>query len=456
EMFPRSCGADERTHGTLRDCAARLPYLASMGFDVLYLPPIHPIGRTRRKGPDGRAGAGPEDPGSPWAIGAVEGGHAAVHPALGSLADFDFLVREAARHGIEIALDLAFQCSPDHPWVVEHPEWFRRRRDEGAPSEHEDILPIDFDTAERRELWEALRDVVLFWARRGVRIFRADNPHTKPFLFWEWLIREVQSRHADAVFLAEAFTRPKLLRRLSKSGFSQSYTYFTWRNTKQELIDYFTEVQLGEARQYLRPHLFANTPDVLPEYLQHGGRPAFQARLILAATLAGSYGIYGPAFELCERRAIAPGSEHYADSEKYRIRRWNLEDPSSLGDLAARLNRIRRDNPALRHDRSLRFVTVENEHILCFARATPDRSNVLLVAVNLDPHHYQGGWTDLPLGELGLDARRPFQVHDLLSDARYAWQGPRNFIGLDPFLMPAHVLRVRHPTRSENDFEYFF
>ena len=460
EMFPRSCAKEAGRHGTFKDCEDRLPYIAAMGFDVLYLPPIHPIGVTHRKGKGNTPGAGPDDPGSPWAIGAAECGHTAVHPALGTLDDFDHFVAAARTHGLEVALDLAFQCSPDHPYVQQHPERFRWRPDgtlqyaENPPKKYEDIYPLNFGSEDWKALWEELKRVVLFWIDRGVSIFRVDNPHTKPFTFWEWLIGEIRRAHPHVVFLAEAFTRPKVMHNLAKLGFSQSYTYFTWRNTKVELTEYFTELTRTDVREYMRPNLFANTPDILPEYLQFGGRPAFQVRLVLAATLGANYGIYGPAFELCESAAV-PGTEEYRDSEKYEIRRWDLDRPESLCDVIARVNQIRRDNPALHRDHSLRFLPIDNPELIFYAKHTADFANIILVAVNLDPHHTQTGWATVPLEDLGLDPRQPYQVHELLTDARYLWHGARNFVALDPQIVPAHIFRIRRYVRTEHDFDYF-
>jgi len=460
EMFPRSASPEPGRPGTLRDVAARLPYVAGMGFDVLYLPPIHPIGTTHRKGRDNAPVAGPGDPGSPWAIGAREGGHTAVHPALGTLADLDALVAAARAHDLEVALDLAFQCSPDHPWVREHPEWFRHRPDgtiqyaENPPKRYQDVYPFDFETPAWRPLWEALRDVVRFWTARGIRIFRVDNPHTKPFAFWEWLLAEIRAEHPDVVFLSEAFTRPEVMRHLAKVGFSQSYTYFTWRNTKPELTEYVTELTQTAVREYLRPNLFANTPDILPEYLQAGGLPAFQVRLVLAATLAGSWGIYGPPFELAVAEAL-PGTEEYRGSEKFEIRHWDLDAPTSLRDLVARLNRIRRDEPAFRHHRRLRFVPVDNPSLVAYVRSTPDLASVVVVVVNVDPHHAQSGWVELPLDALDVDPARPYQLDDLLGGARFLWHGARNRVALDPRALPAHVFRIRRRVRTERDFDYY-
>ncbi len=454
ELFPRSWGPD-REHGTFGDLEARLEYVAGMGFDVLYLPPIHPIGQTGRKGRDNRPEAEPGDVGSPWAIGASEGGHTAVHPKLGTLEDFRRLVGAAKGHGMEIALDIAFQCSPDHPWVEEHPEWFRWRPDrtvqfaENPPKKYEDIYPLDFETEAWRELWEALRDVFLFWIEQGVEIFRVDNPHTKPFAFWEWAIGEIKAEHPEVIFLSEAFTRPKVMYRLAKLGFTQSYTYFAWRNDRWGLTEYFTELTRGPAREFFRPNLWPNTPDILNEYLQTGGRPAFMARLVLAATLGASYGIYGPAFELCEATPREPGSEEYLRSEKYEIRDWHLDAPHSLRDLIARVNRIRRDNPALHRDRGLRFHPMENPEVIAYSKRSPDGGNRVLVVVNLDPRHTQSGWIELDLAALGLEPDEAFQAHDLLTDTRYLWKGPRSYVELDPDELPAHVMVIRRKVRTE-------
>jgi starch synthase (maltosyl-transferring) len=463
ELFPRSCAPEPGRHGTFRDVEARLPYVAGMGFDVLYLPPIHPIGRAFRKGPNNTLTPGPDDPGSPWAIGGPEGGHTAVHPELGTIEDFDRLVAAAKTLGLEIALDIAFQCSPDHPYVREHPQWFRHRPDgtikyaENPPKKYQDIYPIDFECDDWRALWDELRDVFLFWIGHGVRIFRVDNPHTKPFRFWEWVIREVWDRHPDTLFLAEAFTRPKVMKYLAKSGYPQSYSYFTWRNDKAGLTEYFTELTKTDVAEHMRPNLFANTPDILPEYLQVGGRPAFQIRLVLAATLGASYGIYGPPFEQCVWQPVRPGSEEYLDSEKYEIRHWDLDAPGNLRDFIARINAIRRENPALQFDRNLRFYPVDNPELIFYGKATPDQTNIILVVVNLDPHHAQEGWVRVPVDELGLGTGPggAFQVHDLIGDARYLWHGEANFVRLDPSLCPAHIFHVRRKLKTERDFDYF-
>jgi starch synthase (maltosyl-transferring) len=461
EFFPRSAAQREGVHGTFADAQARLTYVAQMGFDVVYLPPVHPIGRVRRKGRNNTLVAEPDDVGSPWAIGAAEGGHKALHPELGTFDDFARFVARANELGIEVAIDVAFQCAPDHPYVESHPEWFRHRPDgsvqfaENPPKKYQDIYPFNFESDEWRALWQELHGVFAFWIGHGIRIFRVDNPHTKPFAFWEWAIARIKREHPDVILLSEAFTRPKVMHRLAKLGFTQSYTYFTWRNTRRELTEYFTELTQGPGREYFRPNCWPNTPDILPEALQIGGRGAFMARLILAATLCPNYGIYGPAFELLEHVPREPASEEYLNSEKYELRHWDLEREDSLAAFIARVNAARRDNPALQPNGTLAFVPTDNDEILCCARVDPTRTNVIIVAVNLDPHHVQSGWVSLDLRELGLDADQPFQVHDLLTDARYAWHGSRNFVMLDPARVPAHLFRVRRQTHDEHDFVYF-
>jgi starch synthase (maltosyl-transferring) len=443
EMFPRSCGSDPRRGSTFREAQKRLPDIAALGFDVLYLPPIHPIGTTHRKGSNNAEAAGPADPGSPWAIGAAEGGHTAVHPELGTLEDFDHFLAAARDNGLELALDFAVQCSPDHPWAQEHPEWFRHRPDgtikyaENPPKKYQDIYPIDFETTDRSSLYYALCDVVLFWMDRGVRIFRVDNPHTKPQSFWEWLITEVHQRDPDVLFLAEAFTRPKRLRRLAKVGFSQSYTYFTWRNTRQELEEYCNELFNSDVRLFLRPNFFANTPDILPEILQKGGRPAFMSRLVLAATLSPSYGIYS-GFEVCDNRPLRAGSEEYLDSEKYQVRVWDWDRPGHLKPLITRLNTIRREHRALQRADNLFFLPSSDPHLIAYAKATPDREDVLVMVVNVDPKAAHEGVVTLP--EELFQHRPRYCVTDLLTGVSYTWSGPTNYVRLDPAVLPAHVL----------------
>ncbi len=461
ELFPRSASAASGHHGTFKDVETRLPYLAEMGFDVLYFPPIHPIGKVNRKGTNNSLRAKPGDVGSPWAIGSAEGGHKSILPQLGTFEDFDRLLNVARALDIEIALDLAFQCAPDHPYVKQHPAWFKHRPDgsvqyaENPPKKYQDIFPFDFESADWRALWTELKSIVDFWIARGVRIFRVDNPHTKAFGFWEWLIRTTKQAHPDLIYLAEAFTRPKVMHRLAKLGFSQSYTYFTWRNTKQELTDYFTELSQGPGRQYYRPNVWPNTPDILPETLQSGLRPMYAARLILAATLSANYGIYGPTYELMESTPREPGSEEYRDSEKYQLRHWSLERPDSLWSLIARMNRIRRENAALQSDTGLHFCRIDNEQLIAYLKVDAASSNVILTVVNLDPHQPQSGWVDLDIESLKLEAAQPYQVHDLLSDQRYIWRGTRNYVLLDPQRSPAHVFRLRKRVRSERDFDYY-
>ena len=459
ELFPRSASPEPGRHGTFRDVIARLDYIAEMGFDVLYLPPIHPIGRTHRKGKNNKTTAEEGDVGSPWAIGGPEGGHKSIHPELGTFEDFAELVEEARKRGIEIALDIAFQCSPDHPYVREHPEWFRKRPDgtiqyaENPPKKYQDIYPFDFETEAWRSLWEELASIFRFWCERGVRTFRVDNPHTKALPFWEWVIAAVKREYPDTIFLSEAFTRPKVMYRLAKAGFTQSYTYFAWKNAKWEIEQYFTELSRPPVRDFFRPNAWPNTPDILNEFLQHSGRSGFMIRHVLAATLCANYGIYGPTFELLQGTPRELGSEEYLDSEKYQLRHWELERSESLAPFIARVNRIRRENPALRQDRSFRFHRVDNEDLICYSKSAGD--NVIVCVVNVNPRQMQWGTLELDLPQLGIEGDRPYQVHDLLTDSRYTWRGSRNVVGLDPGVVPAHILRVRRRARSEQDFDYF-
>ncbi len=462
ELFPRSTSPDPSRAGTLTDVRGRLAYLARLGIDVLYLPPIHPIGTTNRKGTDGTVGAGPSDPGSPWAIGGPRGGHTAIDPALGSIDELDLLVAEAAELGIDIALDLAFQASPDHPWVGEHPEWFRHRPDgsiryaENPPKRYEDIYPLDFETDARSDLWDELLEVVRYWIGHGITVFRVDNPHTKPFRFWQWLIGSVKAQFPEVIFLSEAFTRPRVMEHLAKVGFSQSYTYFAWRNSKWELETYLRELTQSEVADYLRPNLWPNTPDILTELLQIGGRPAFMARLVLAATLGASYGIYGPPFELQEHVARSPGSEEYHDSEKYAVRHWDLEQAESLADLVGRVNEIRRRHRALHRNDTLAFHQVDNDQIIAYSKIAPhdaafghrvddEAPDTIVVVVNLDPFHAQSGWVHLDISQLDVEVGRPYVMHDLLTNAHYRWEGSRNFVILDPAAAPAHVFSLERP-----------
>jgi len=460
EMFPRSAAAQPGRHGTFRDVEARLPYVAEMGFDVLYLPPIHPIGIVHRKGKNNALAALPDDVGSPWAIGSADGGHKDIHRELGSLEDFRSLTHKAQQLGIEIALDIAFQCAPDHPYVKAHPQWFKHRPDgtiqyaENPPKKYQDIYPFDFESADWRALWTELKSVFDFWIDQGVKIFRVDNPHTKSFAFWEWTITEINRVHPDVIFLAEAFTRPKVMHRLAKAGFTQSYTYFTWRISKRDLTEYFTELTSGPGRDYYRPNVWPNTPDILHEALQLGLRPVFALRLVLAATLSANYGIYGPAFELMESRPREPGSEEYLDSEKYQLRHWDLTRADSLRYLIARLNRIRNDNPPLQADHSLRFCPIDNEALIAYLK-TDSSGAAILTIVNLDPYKEQSGWVELDLSALQLDEAQPYQVHDLLGEQRFIWRGRHNYVMLDPARTPAHVFKVRRLIRKEPDFDYY-
>jgi starch synthase (maltosyl-transferring) len=448
ELFPRSTGVDASTHGTFADVQALLPGIADMGFNVLYMPPIHPIGRSFRKGPNNSVKAGPNDPGSPWAIGSSEGGHQAIHSELGTLKDFKSLVGAAKKLGMEIALDIAFQCAPDHPWVAEHPDWFVIRPDgsiqyaENPPKKYQDIYPLNFESPNWRGLWDALRGVFAYWIRQGVTVFRVDNPHTKALPFWEWCINDLHQKWPEAIFLAEAFTRPHVMYSLAKGGFSQSYTYFTWRTTKADIQKYFEEITKPPVTDYFHPNLWPNTPDILHASLQDGGRPAFIQRLILAATLGANYGIYGPGFELCDGTPVKPGSEEYLDSEKYEIRHWNRSREDSLSDLITTINKIRQGNRSLQSDSSLHFHSAENPQILCYSKVSG--SNCILVAINLDPFNEQGGWIDLDLGQLGLTSDATFDVEDLLTGSTYQWHGSRNYVALRPRVMPAHILRVNH------------
>jgi len=450
ELFPRSCTTDPKRPATFRDCAARLAYVAGMGFDILYLPPIHPIGITERKGKNNSLTPAAGDVGSPWAIGGKEGGHKSIHPQLGTLENLKDLQSKARELGLEVALDIAFQCSPDHPYVKEHREWFRERADgtvqyaENPPKKYQDIYPFDFESKYAAELWEELKSVVVYWAEQGFRIFRVDNPHTKPFAFWEWLINDVKHDFPDTIFLSEAFTRPKVMYQLAKLGFTQSYTYFAWKNTSVELSEYFTELTQTPVREFFRPNVWPNTPDILNEYLQKGGRPAFVSRFILAAMLGANYGIYGPAFELYENRPIREGSEEYLNSEKYEVRVWDTSNPNSLKGLITRVNAIRKSHPALHSDWTLRFHPVDNEQLIAFSKASDDSSDMILVVVNLDPRNVQSGWISVALNELKLGNNEAYQVHDLLTEARYVWRGSRNFVQLDPSILPAHIFRV-HP-----------
>jgi starch synthase (maltosyl-transferring) len=453
EFFPRSAEGRPDRGSTFRECLGRVDDARAIGFDVIYFPPIHPIGLTNRKGRNNSVTSEPDDPGVPYAIGNRHlglpngGGHKDVEVSLGTLEDFDWLEKQIRERGMEIALDFAINCSPDHPYVVEHPEWFYKRPDgtikyaENPPKKYEDIYPLNFRCANWQELWEEMTSIILFWAEHGVRIFRVDNPHTKPVAFWEYLIAQVRQRFPDVIFLSEAFTRPKMMKALAKAGFNQSYTYFTWRTNKQELTEYFTELTQTEMRQYFRGNLFTNTPDILPFHLQSGGRPMFQIRAVLAATLSSLYGIYS-GFELCENTAL-PGREEYDESEKYQFKERDWDAPGNIKELITKLNRIRRENRALHFYDNLRFHPVENEALLFYSKMTPARDSIILIFVNLDQLHTQSGWVEAPIEEFGEIGSESYQVHDLLTDERYVWHGRRNYVALHPGVQPAHILRVR-------------
>ena len=446
EIFPRSQGTDPTRGATLREAARRIPDIRAMGFDVLYMPPIHPIGTTNRKGKNNARVGTPSDPGSPYAIGSAAGGHMAVEPSLGTLEDFDAFVKVCESHGMAVALDFAIQCSPDHPYLKEHPEWFAKRPDgtikyaENPPKKYEDIHHLHFETPAWRSLWDEMARIVRFWIGHGVRIFRVDNPHTKPLPFWKWLIGSIQRDHPDVVFLAEAFTRPKMMRALAKVGFSQSYTYFTWRNEKQELVEYLTELTQSEMNEYYRGNFFANTPDILPIFLQKGGRPAFRIRAVLASTLSSSYGIYS-GFELCENRAL-PGREEYLDSEKYEYKVWDWDRPGHIKGLLTLLNHARREHPALQEYDNLRFHASNHNDILVYSKATPKRDDAVLVVVNLSPHEARESLVHVNPWELGKGDDEPYVVHDLLTQQRWTWRGWTNYVRLDPQHQPAHVFAI--------------
>jgi len=461
EVFPRSLNPDPGKHGTFRDCINFLPYVAEMGFDVLYLPPIHPIGETKKKGKNNSITAKPGDPGSPWAIGNEYGGHKSVHPELGTIDEFRELVGKAQEAGLEIALDIAFQCSPDHPYIKKHPHWFRHRPDgslqyaENPPKKYEDIYPLNFETDDWQNLWEELKRVFLFWIEKGVKIFRVDNPHTKSLYFWGWVIKEIKKTYPDVIFLAEAFTRPKVMYYLAKQGFTQSYTYFTWRNTKYDLTDYCSELVNGDTRNFFRPNFWPNTPDILPEYLQISDHTGFIQRFVLAATLSSNYGIYGPAFELMENEPLEPGREEYLNSEKYEIKNWNINNPKSLRKVITRINKIRKENKALHNTHSLKFHDIDNEALIAYSKTSDDLGNIILVVVNLDPHYMHSGWVKFSARDFGMDMHTPYQVHDLISGSYFLWSGEYNYVEINPGIMPVHIFKVRRKIRSERDFDYF-
>ncbi|MBJ6118623.1 alpha-1,4-glucan--maltose-1-phosphate maltosyltransferase [Pontibacter sp. BT310] len=447
EFFPRSAAQEENRHGTFQDCERLLPRIAEMGFDTIYLPPIHPIGRAFRKGKNNATTSEPGEPGSPWAIGAEEGGHKSILPELGTLDDFRHFVHEARNHGIEVALDFAIQCSPDHPYVKEHPQWFKWRPDgtvqyaENPPKKYQDVLPVNFETEDWQNLWQELKSIVLHWIEQGVYIFRVDNPHTKTFHFWEWMIREVRAQHPQVIFLAEAFTRPRVMERLGKIGFTQSYTYFTWRNNPQEIREYLTELTQTDMREYYRPNFWPNTPDILPEVLQHGGEPAHIMRVVLAATLSSNYGLYGPVYEFSMGTPY-PGKEEYIDSEKYEVKHWDWGKKTKVSEVITLINKIRKVNPALQTTWNIAFGDTDNPQLLCFAKWDNTRKNKILVVANMDPYNTQSGWVQVPIRELQLPESEQYMVHDLLTEHKYTWQNEWNYVELRPHEMPVHVFRI--------------
>ncbi|GAB2791596.1 alpha-1,4-glucan--maltose-1-phosphate maltosyltransferase [Rhabdobacter roseus] len=447
ELFPRSAAAEPGKHGTFKDVKKLVPMVAKMGFDTLYFPPIHPIGELKRKGKNNSLTPSPTDPGSPWAIGNRLGGHKAIHPELGTLKDFRDLIKEAKKFNIELAMDIAYQCAPDHPYVKEHPQWFVWRPDgtvqyaENPPKKYEDILPFNFETDDWENLWQELKSVIDYWIEQGIRVFRIDNPHTKAFAFWEWMIREVRKVHPEVLFLAEAFTRPRVMEKLAKIGFNQSYTYFTWRNTKWEFEQYLTELTQTDLQYYFRPNFWPNTPDILPHHLVVGGENAHIMRLILAATMSSNYGLYGPVYEYGVNTPH-PGKEEYTDNEKYEIKHWNWEQYSRTREIITLVNKIRRENPALQATRNIRFTDTDNEQIICYTKTEPATANAVIVAVNLDVHNTQGGHIKVPLHQLGLHPDQPYLVRDMLSGEKYRWRGEYNYVQLNPYEMPAHIFKV--------------
>lgn len=447
EFFPRSASLEAGKHGTFQDCIRLLPRIAAMGFDVLYFPPIHPIGKVNRKGKNNNVRSQPGEPGSPWAIGSDEGGHKAILPALGSLSDFKKLVVEAKKMGIDVAMDIAFQCAPDHPYVKEHAEWFKQRPDgsiqyaENPPKKYQDIYPFNFENDNWQGLWDELKSVFLFWIEQGVKIFRVDNPHTKPIPFWHWVISEIQKDHPDIIFLSEAFTRPKVMAALAKVGFTQSYTYFTWRVSKQELIDYVNELVFGPSRNYFRPNFWPNTPDILPYHLQHQSENSFILRYAMAATLSSNYGVYGPAYEFYENTPIE-GREEYFNSEKYEVRHYDWKRTNRMTDIMSLLNKIRKENEAMQSTWNIQFCPIENNQILAYLKATDDLKNIILVVVNLDPHRGQSGYVQLPKDRLKLTDKINIKVHDLITDEHYTWTQEWNYVDLNPNKMPFHVLKL--------------
>lgn len=446
ELFPRSASLEGK-HGTFKDVMKLLPRVAAMGFDVLYLPPIHPIGKVNRKGKNNSVTAAPGEPGSPWAIGSDEGGHKAVLPELGTLNDYKQLIQEAKRQGIDIALDLAFQCAPDHPYVKEHPEWFKQRPDgsiqyaENPPKKYQDIYPFNFETDDWKALWEELKSVIMFWIEQGVTIFRVDNPHTKPIPFWQWAIAEVNTRYPDIIFLSEAFTRPRVMASLAKIGFTQSYTYFTWRVQKHEIVAYMNELVNGPSRNYFRPNFWPNTPDILPWHLQHAGENIFIIRYALAATLSSNCGLYGPPYEFYENVPVA-GKEEYFNSEKYEVKHYDWKKTNRMTDIITLVNKARQQHAALQSTWNIQFCTIENPNLLAYIKATDDLSSIMLVVVNLEPNHQQWGYVQLPKALLKLGDRINVKLHDIITNEYYTWTQEWNYVSVDPYKMPFHLFKL--------------
>ena len=446
ELFPRSASLEGK-HGNFRDVVRLLPRIASMGFDVLYLPPIHPIGKINRKGKNNSVKAEAGEPGSPWAIGSDEGGHKAIHPELGTISDFKQLISEAKKLHIDLAMDIAFQCAPDHPYVKEHPQWFRQRPDgsiqyaENPPKKYQDIYPFNFESDDWMNLWNELLSVFEFWIEQGVKIFRVDNPHTKPIRFWQWLIAEINRRHEDIIFLSEAFTRPRIMASLAKVGFTQSYTYFTWRVTKDEMIEYVNELVHTPSRLYFRPNFWPNTPDILPFHLQHQGENIFIIRLAMAATLSSSYGIYGPAYEFYDNQPM-PGREEYLNSEKYEVKKHDWKKTNRMTDIITLINRARKNHPALQSTWNLQFCTIHDPNLLAYVKATEDLSDIFLIVVNMDPHQRHSGFVQLPKERLRLRNQINVKLHDLMTDEHYTWTQEWNYVELDPYKMPFHLFKL--------------
>ena len=444
-LFPRSASQEPGRHGTFRDVEKLLPRIEAMGFDVLYLPPIHPIGNAFRKGKNNNVVSQPGEPGVPYGIGSELGGHTAIHPELGTLDDFKHLIAIARNHGMEVAMDLAIQVSPDHPWAKDHPEWFKKRPDgtiqyaENPPKKYQDIYPVYFETDDWQSLWIEMKETMLTWASWGVRIIRVDNPHTKPFQFWEWLIAEVKKLYPDLIFLAEAFTKPKVMQQLAKRGFAQSYTYFTWRNNKQELEEYMNELTQGEMKSYYRPNFWPTTHDINPYILQSGHEPQFLIRYLLAATLSSNYGIYGPSFELMEHLPF-PGKEEYIDSEKYEIRLWDWNRTNRLTYLIGLVNRIRKENPALQSTNNLTFCRIDDDALMGYLKVTGN--NRLLMVINTDAYNRRAAMVQVPIWQLGIADEQEYTVHDLLTGAQYTWKGQWNYVELDPYLLPMHLFKI--------------